>query len=1374
MDFRTLCSTKCLRHQTSIAYASTILALAAVAVSAAALPRLNARRLPWVIFNEVVSRCWDGNLFHPARCSLAHNPGGIMSGQMSKSNRRDIMETPRSRALWRQGVLGLLIAVTLVASACSDFSPFSPESTSTPSLTEARQPVEQEAATRDTLSCPSTTPGDIASANLGPERLQQPFRFERLSIEQGLSQSSVYCILQDRRGFMWFGTADGLNRYDGYDFVVYQHNPGDPFSLSDSMILSLHQSRDDMLWVGTRDGGLNRFDPDTDRSVRYQADPKDPNSLGSNTVLSIYEDRSGVLWVGTDNGLDHLDRARETFAHFESSILQNVAVFSIHEDRDGSLWFGTNGGLVRFDPEGTTITLSLSGIPIRSILQDRRGTLWVGTDGAGLFKYDDATKAFIQYQKDLRDSNSLADNRVVSIYEDPSGALWIGTSSSGLDRFDQENEIFVHYRTDRRDVTSLSSNYVQAVYQDREGVLWIGTYDTGINKANIGHMNFALYTNDPDDQQSLSDNFVRAIFEDPSGILWVGTPSGLNRFDRETGRVVLFKPRAGDMRSLSDKSIRVIFGDRSGALWIGTDGGLDRSEGDRAIFTHYYHDPADPKSLSHNSVRSIYEDRVGVLWIGTERGLNRFDRETGQFTRYEHDSNDPQSLSHNTVTAITEDQSGTLWVGTIEGLNRLDPETGQFTRYHYDPGDRSSLSSDYILSIHQDSTGTLWIGTFQGGLNKLVTGGGERFGGETVRFVHYREKDGLPNDVVYGILEDDAGNLWLSTNKGLSRFDPRAEVFINYDVGDGLQSNEFNWGAHHKSSSGEMFFGGVNGFNAFHPSLVQANPCAPPMILTSLAQGGEDIELDKAVGSLQEVALRWPNNFFEFEFAALSFVRPESNRYAYMLEGFDKDWNQIGARRFGRYTNLPGGTYTLRLKAANNSGVWNEDGVSLKITIIPPLWERGWFRGLAILLLIGGVIGGYRLRVKSIEAQSRELERQVQERTSQLEALYHAEERMHRHLHLDQVLQALVDVAVDLLHADKSAVFTRSNGAHPGGREEPGMRVARGFNAEVMTLLSSVLGEGVAGEAAAGSELIVVEDVGADLRQTDYHPTRDRERVQVLQMMDSAGVCSFLHLPIQVNGKPFGVFNISFVEPRIFSEDEQRLFLALAQRASLAIENAQLYEQAQELAAMEERQRLARDLHDAVTQTLFSTSLIAEVLPRIWDRDPGDGQHRLEQVRQATRSALAEMRTLLLELRPTGLAETDLGDLLRQLTEAITGRSRVAVSVDLQGECKPSPELHVTLYRIAQEALNNVAKHARASEVRVTLRCPSDQIILSISDNGRGFEPAGVPPGHLGIGIMRERAEAVGARLEIQSEPGHGTTVTVVWPDDERPTTKGG
>jgi ligand-binding sensor domain-containing protein/signal transduction histidine kinase len=1221
-------------------------------------------------------------------------------------------------------------------------------------------------------------------------------KFERISLEQGLSGSMVFCILQDSRGFLWFGTHDGLNKYDGYDFEIYKHSAEDPHSLGDNSVWTIYEDHLGVLWVGTDGGGLNRFDRGNERFVRYQHDPDNPNSLSNDVVRSIYEDQSGVLWVGTGGGgLDRFDRETEEFTHYQyeagdPGTLSHDFVTSIYEDRFGLLWVGTNGGgLSGFDRENerfvhyqaspddphslgdnyevSTDPHSLSSSYVVTIYEDHSGTLWIGTWG-GLDRFDRETGQFTHYQNDPSDPTSLSHNYVPAIYEDQSGVFWVGTGGGGLNRFDPENEQFVHYQTNPDDPYSLSNDRVWSIYQDRSGVLWIGTGGGGINKFDRETERFAHYQTDPNDPYSLSHNNVTSIYEDRSGVLWVGTGGGgLNRFDRETGRFTHLQSDLSGPYTLSHNTVASIYQDRVGAMWIGTFGGLNKFYPTNGRFFHYQNDPDDPHSLSGNSVRPIHEDRSGVLWVGTSKGLNGFVRGVDGFVRYQHEPADPTSLSHDNVFSIYEDRSGVLWIGTFGGgLNQFDRENERFIRYQNDPDDPHSLGDNNVASIYEDRSGVLWVGTYGGGLNK--------FDRETETFTHYRyQEDGLPGDMVYGILEDDEGNLWLSTNNGLSKFNPQTEAFKNYDVRDGLQGDEFNAGACYRSSDGEMFFGGPNGLNAFYPDRIEDNPYIPSIVLTSLTQDGKDVDLGQAVEDVQEVTFRWPDNSFEFEFAALSYVQSEKNQYAYLLEGFDEDWKYIETRRFGRYTNLPGKTYTLRIKGSNNDGVWNEDGISVTISVVPPFWETWWFRGIVALTLVGGAIGGYRLRVQSVEARNRALETLVVERThaleqrtveierrrQELEALYRADAELHRHLRLDQVLQALVDIAVDILQADKSSLMVWDD-----RREKLVVRFARGFRPETLEEMSFVPGVGTAGHVAATGKPVIVEDTRTDPRI-----------VKRATITDPEGIHSFMQVPIKVGGEVFGVFSADYVQPRAFGDDEQRLFVALAQRAALAIDTAQLYEQSREVAVVQERSRLARDLHDAVTQMLFSASLIAETLPALWESDQDEGRHLLKELRQLSRGALAEMRSLLLELRPAALVEASIGHLLHQLAEAVTGRTGIPVTVTVEGGCVLPSDVHVALYRIAQEALNNVVKHAHASQVTIRLCClpqtageQKRRVELYVRDDGCGFDPSGVSPDRLGLGIIRERAQAIGATLEIGSQRGCGTQITAVWQEGEK------
>ncbi|HSR30348.1 MAG TPA: two-component regulator propeller domain-containing protein, partial [Anaerolineae bacterium] len=872
--------------------------------------------------------------------------------------------------------------------------------------------------------------------------------FERFGLDQGLSQSVVTSAVQDSRGFLWFGTQDGLNRFDGYEFVVYENKPEDPNSLSANFIQDLVADPSGVLWIGTNGGGLDSLDLDTGQFSHYQHDPKDPDSLSDNTILDLYADPGGVLWIGTDGGgLDRFDPRGELepgaarFVHYRNDpsnphSLSSNSVQSIYRDREGVLWVGTDGGgLNRLDPgseQGPGAArfvhyqhdpedpASLGHNTVQVIHEDGDGVLWIGTNGGGLNRLDRETGGFVRFQHDPDDPHSLSNDLVWVIHEDRQGELWIGTFGGGLDRYDPDSGRFWHYKNNPRDPDSLSNDQIWSLYEDPAGALWIGTFGGGVNRFDRDKK-FAHYKADPDDPNSLSENVVWAILEDRAGALWIGTNGGgLNRYDPTLDAFVHFRNDPADPGSLSNDVVWSLLEDREGVLWVGTHGGLDRF------------DPATGQAVHHPSppVFTIYQDREGVLWIGTwGGGLGQLDPETEKLIFYQNDPADPHSLSDDSVISILEDRAGVLWVGTFDGgLDRLvqgEDEgshlaKGRFEHYQHDPSDPQSLSHNTVLDIHEDSEGILWLATGGGGLNKLDP--------STMSFRHYREKDGLPNDTVYGILEDDippgegGPSLWLSTNRGITKFNPQAETFKNYDVGDGLQSNEFNQGSHHKGLDGEMLFGGVNGFNAFYPEQVTDNATFPPIVLTSLTQGGEEVAAGAATESLTEVRLQWPRNFFEFEFAALDYTQPEENQYAYMLEGFDSDWIEAGTRRFGRYTNLPGGTYTLRLKGSNNDGIWNEGGHSVEVTVVPPVWETWWLRGIVVLLLLGGAFAMYRLRVRSVEARSRELETLVEARTQDLAALTAVTAAVSRSLDLQETLDHALDSTLQATETEGGGV----------------------------------------------------------------------------------------------------------------------------------------------------------------------------------------------------------------------------------------------------------------------------------------------------------------------------------------------------------------
>jgi len=817
--------------------------------------------------------------------------------------------------------------------------------------------------------------------------------FDRLSLEQGLSQSIIEQIVQDRKGFMWFATEDGLNRFDGYRFSVFKNVPGNPNSLSYNELKALYVDRAGILWVGIFESGLNSFDPATEKVVRYHHDENDPASLGAETVRCILEDRSGRLWVGTQGGgLDRLARETGTFVHTLSDRSTpgptgRDDVRAIFEDHEGILWIGTNGGgLERLDPESGAFTSftndpgdpgSLSDDRVYSILEDHTGALWIGTYGGGLDLLDRATGRFTHHRSDPDDPTALSSNLVKALFEDHEDTLWVGTDGGGLDRFDRERGVFTSSRHEPTDPYSLSADRIYAVYQDRSRVLWIGTYGGGLSKVDLSRKKFRRERNDPNNPNSLDHNIVWSFFEDEDGILWIGTDSGgLNRFDRRTGRWRHFLHRPGDPSSLSHNTVRAVMGDRDGNLWIGTNGGgVDRLDPRTERVTHYRHDPDDPNSLSHDELRSICQDRSGALWFGTfGAGLDRFDAATGTFTNYRNDPADPSSISHDFIRLAFEDSQGVLWVGTQGGgLNRFDRDGGTFTHYRYDPNDPSTIGTDHVFAILEAWDGTLWFGTFGGGI--------ARFDRATGRFRRYRTDDGLPADSVYAMLEDDDGMLWISTTMGLSRFDPLSETFRNYDVRDGLQSNEFNGGSAYRSPDGEMFFGGINGYNSFYPEEIVVNEVVPNVVFTDFqlfnrsVAVNEEIDgrvlLERPVPYTDEIELSYRDNVFTLEFAALHYSAPGKNRYLYRMAGFSDSWIAVGAdRRFATFTGLTAGEYLFSVRGANRDGVWNPASADLRITVTPPFWATWWFRLAAIALLGGLALAVYQSRMRGVRMKT--------------------------------------------------------------------------------------------------------------------------------------------------------------------------------------------------------------------------------------------------------------------------------------------------------------------------------------------------------------------------------------------------------------------
>ena len=829
-----------------------------------------------------------------------------------------------------------------------------------------------------------------------------PLVFDRISVDQGLSQSIVVSIIQDVRGFLWFGSEDGLNLYDGYSFTILRSDPSDPYSLSYNQISCIHEDARGVIWVGTFTGGLNRYILKKNRFVRYHYSPGDAATIPSDVITALTSDRNGAIWVGTDHGLARLTPGSEGYwnepqilrFHYDPQVVTSLPhdnIRSLCLDSTGALWIGTEGGLANLPQEELASkeprflkyrynrkdNTSLSQDTVRAIIADRQGTLWVGTDG-GLNRairpeVSGKVVGFERFLPHPETLHGLNHPRVCALFEDDTGTLWVGTDGGGLNRFDPKTGRFDRYMNDPRNPQTLSYNEIRSIYQDRSGLLWVGTYGGGVNKVDARRKPFLLYRHDPNNPNSLNQEIIWSIYEDADGTLWIGTHGGgLNRFDRKQNRFTYYRSNPADPTSLSNDIVRLIIADPSGDFWIGTNGGgLCRFNPRTGRFVRYLHDPSDSTSISNNEIRSLYLDRHGKLWIGTfGGGLNVADVQGARngrlrFIHFRNNPADSNSIGSDFLREICEDSSGIYWMGTQgNGLNRYDPQTGRFTRYRSVPGDPSSLSSDHIMGLYLDRDGILWLATWGGGLNRL-----DRRTGKVQRFMR---REGLPGDAVYGILQDRSGDLWLSTNYGLSRFNPRTLTIRNYSIRDGLQSNEFDGGAYFQSRSGEMFFGGINGFNAFYPDSIWDNPHIPPVVITSFRKLNLEVRFDRPVSEVDEIELSYIDYVFSFEFAALDFTAPEKNQYAFMMEGLDEDWIHTSSdKRMVQYTTLKPGNYAFRVKASNNDGVWNEQGVRVRIHITPPLWETWWFQvgTLGAVGLVGAFFYKRRLRTIRMMAE---------------------------------------------------------------------------------------------------------------------------------------------------------------------------------------------------------------------------------------------------------------------------------------------------------------------------------------------------------------------------------------------------------------------
>jgi ligand-binding sensor domain-containing protein len=827
-------------------------------------------------------------------------------------------------------------------------------------------------------------------------------KFDKLSVEEGLSQGNAMITMQDSKGFIWIGTEDGLNLYDGYQCKIYRYNPVDSSTLSSNFIRTMVEDKNANIWIGTQ-SGLNLYNRDKDNFIRMMHDDNDPNSIVTDGIQKLYADSKNRLWIMTQEGINIYDvgsKEMKLITHDPANrnSLSSNFTRDVIEDKKGRFWIATFSGLSLYDESEHKFVnyrhdpydpYSLNSDRIQYIFLDSKKRLWIGTFDNGLNVMDVHGGTFKSYIPDPTDRNSIPNNLVNCIAENAEGQIWLGTSG-GLCLYNEMADNFTVFLHEEGEEGTLSSSDITTIFFDINDRMWISTRFGGVSIYDKGKYKFAHYKKIKFDTNSLSNNNVTGFAEDEYGNIWIGTDGGgINYMNRATHGFshIMFDIDKPD--GLTNNKVLAILLDSEGLLWIGMwGGGVNVYDPATGKFRHYTYNPDDEKSLSDNNIFYIYEDSRNDIWICTwGNGISRYNRQTDDFTRFVNDPDDSTTISSSASVMMTEDHLGNLWIASEgAGLYMYDREKNNFIGYNEVDNTKNEsrgISSVSVYSLYEYSKQRLWIGTNGGGLNL--------YNRKNNTFKVYRMSDGLPNDVILGILEDDAGNLWLSTNEGLCKFNPDSMTFKNYNASDGLQSDQFGRWAFKKLSTGELLFGGVNGFNMFDPSKVLDNPYKPPVYITGFKSFNEDVEIGKEsilkqnIMITKRIKLKYFQNIFSFEYTALNYRQSQKNRYMYMMEGFNDEWIDAKGERKVSFTNLDPGDYVFRVKASNNDGIWNDEGASLEITIVPPFWRTWIFYTLLAVIVIYGVYYIIKRREEQVKKDKAILEENIRKGKEELE-----------------------------------------------------------------------------------------------------------------------------------------------------------------------------------------------------------------------------------------------------------------------------------------------------------------------------------------------------------------------------------------------------
>lgn len=1215
----------------------------------------------------------------------------------------------------------------------------------------------------------------------------QTVKFDHLGPNQGLTVGIINGIVQDRTGFLWIASPDGLYRYDGYSFRAFKHHPTNTNSPSDNNILAIFLDRSGIVWLGTAGGGLNRFDPATETFTHFLSNFNDAEALSNITVRGIAEDSEGNIWVTTAFGLNKLTVATGRFSRFFHDqdnpnspstndlrpiiIDQNDVLYMGTDDAEGLNIYDIRKNSFRVYKANPNRTGSLSNNAVRGLYAARDGFIYVGTDGGGLNRFDPEKESFQVVTSRNPVPVRLNEQRVVSIFEDSRGFLWYGTIGSGLARINRKTNEIDYFRNDPSKTESLSQNWVTSIMESRSKILWISTSGGGINKYSPVKEKFRHFKQEPGNPNSLSSNTIRSVFEGLDGTIWIGTiGGGINEFNLKDFKIRRFQNTPSNPKSLSIDDVSGFLQYEPDVLWVGTwRGGLNRFDLKTGQFTCYKGVESDPATISDDRIQSLLRSSAGNFWVGTENGLNKFNPETGKFKRFLSDPANPNTLSDSRIQSLFEDDDRVLWIGTWNGLNRFDEPTSNVTRYLYGNQKTKGSNASSVISILDGKNGYLWLGTYGGGLNYFNkhTGLVEK---------SFTETEGLPSNLIFGLLADKAGNIWISTARGLSRFNPANETFRNYDELDGLQSSEFYWGAYHRTRDGKMFFGGLNGLNLFSPDSVSDNVHIPPIVLTGFRKFDKPVQTETPISSITEIELTNAENFFSFEFAALDFNNPQKNQYAYKMEGFNDDWIYCGNNRMATYTNLDGGVYTFRVIGSNSDNIWNMDGLSVRVIVHPPFYKTFWFRLLVVLLTAGVFYLWYRGRIIGIQRQKLILERQVTERTRELEIKKESLEKINSivksinsELNFTSLLQNLLAELSNLDGVQFSAAYVLERDLRRFS-----LRASSGCDGEVLEQLKP-------------EDLMINLIHDAEVLYPHIYRQNKPENLTFFIKPESLHPRSLISLPMMVGGTIEGYLLFGNRESRnAFPAEEIEFLENLKEHILTAFIKTRLME---ELSFLNEKKNefvgiAAHDLRNPLTVIMNYVTLVTLQL-KSGQFDKDKAIRDLEKVLNVTQQ-MSRMITAFLDITAIESGKLVLnfrkGSILEILEESDNFYQRLALQKGIRIFYTLAPdtrEIRMDRDRIS-EVLDNLVSNAikytqPGGEIRIRYEAGDHDAIIHVEDNGQGLSETDLkdifksfkklssrPTGGesstgLGLAIVKKIVDMHHGKVWVESEKGKGS-----------------